>query len=170
MIETLQALLDDPGVPSLHVVVVHFPIAFIAFAPLFDLACLVFRDRVWLDRAAAAMYLLGTLGAGAAYLLGERAAEAVVSMTPAAESVLADHEAQAVITLSVLAVATLLRLVVTWLGRDDRRIKIGLFRLLALPAVLVALAMLALTADLGGQLVYRHGVGVAIESPQTLER
>jgi len=164
VIEALRALINDPSVPSLHVVAVHFPIAFIAFAPLLDLACLVFRDRVWLDRAAAAMYLVGTLGAGAAYLFGERAAEAVVSISPAAESVLADHQAQAVITLSVLAVATLLRLMVTWLGRDDRRIKIGIFRLLALPAVLVALATLAITADLGGQLVYRHGVGVKVDS------
>lgn len=164
MIEALRALIENPGVPSLHVVAVHFPIAFITFAPLLDLACLIFRDRVWLDRAAAALYLVGTLGAGAAYLLGERAAEAVGSMTPAAESVLADHEAQAVITLSVLAVATSLRLMVTWLGRDDRRIRVGLFRLLALPAVIAALAMLALTADLGGQLVYRHGVGVTLEA------
>ncbi len=167
MIEALRALVNDPGIPSLHVVAVHFPIAFVAFAPLLDLACLIFRDRVWLDRAAAAMYLFGTLGAGTAYLLGERAAAAVVSLTPAAESILADHQAQAVITLSVLAVATLLRLMVTWLGRDDRRIKIGIFRLLALPAALAALVMLALTADLGGQLVYRHGVGVNV---QTLER
>lgn len=166
MIEALRALVAEPSFPSLHVMVVHFPIAFIAFAPLLDLACLVFRDRVWLDRAAAAMYLVGTLGAGAAYLLGEEAAEAVQSMTPATESVLADHEAQAVITLVVLAAATLIRLIVTWLGRDDRRIKIGIFRLLALPAVIAALAMLALTADLGGQLVYRHGVGVTVESSE----
>ncbi len=164
MIEALRTLFTDPSFPSLHVMVVHFPIAFIAFAPLLDLACLFFRDRVWLDRAAAAMYLVGTLGAGAAYLLGEEAAEAVQSMTPATESVLADHEAQAVITLVVLATATLIRLIVTWLGRDDRRIKVGIFRLLALPAVIAALAMLALTADLGGQLVYRHGVGVTVES------
>jgi uncharacterized membrane protein len=164
VIEALRALFSDPSFPSLHVMVVHFPIAFIAFAPLLDIACLVFRDRVWLDRAAAAMYLVGTLGAGAAYLLGEEAAEAVQSMTPATESVLADHEAQAVITLVVLAAATLIRLIVTWLGRDDRRIKVGIFRLLALPAVIAALAMLALTADLGGQLVYRHGVGVNVET------
>lgn len=165
MIESLRALYTDPSFPSLHVMVVHFPIAFIAFAPLLDVACLVFRDRVWLDRAAAAMYLFGTLGAGAAYLLGEKAAETVQStMTPAAESVLADHEAQAVITLVVLAAVTLLRLLVTWMGRNDRRIRVGIFRLLALPAAVAALAMLALTANLGGQLVYRHGVGVEVEA------
>jgi uncharacterized membrane protein len=67
-----------------------------------------------------------------------------------------------VLTLIALSTATLMRLLVTWLGRDDRRISIGLFRLLALPAVLVALAMLAMTADLGGSLVYEHGVGVSV--------
>jgi uncharacterized membrane protein len=164
VIEALRALFTDPSFPSLHVMVVHFPIAFIAFAPLLDLGCLVFRDRVWLDRAAAAMYLMGTLGAGAAYLLGEEAAEAAQSMTPAAKSALADHQAQAVITLVVLAAVTLLRLMVTWMGRNDRRITVGIFRLLALPAAFAALAMLALTADLGGALVYRHGVGVNAET------
>ena len=164
MIESLLALFSDPSVPSLHPVVVHFPIAFVVVAPLLDLACLVFRSRVWLDRAASAMYLAGTLGAGAAYLSGERAAEALQSISPAAESVLADHEAQAVLTLVVLAAATLLRVTVSWLARDDRRIKIGMFRLLALPATVAALAMLALTADHGGKLVYRHGIGVEIQS------
>lgn len=166
MIEALRALFTDPSFPSLHVMVVHFPIAFIALAPLLDLACLVFRERTWLDRAAAAMYLMGTVGAGAAYLLGERAAEAVGPMTPAVESAIADHQAQAVITLVVLSAATLLRLLVTWMGRNDRYIRVGIFRLLALPAAVAALAMLALTADLGGALVYRHGVGVEISSVQ----
>jgi uncharacterized membrane protein len=124
---------------------------------------------VWLDRAASALYLLGTLGAGAAFLSGQRASSSLESLAPAAESVLADHEAQAVLALIALAVATLWRLMVTWLGRDDRRVSIGFFRLLALPAALVALAMLALTADLGGHLVYRHGVGVSVsvEAPDS---
>ena len=164
MIEALRTLFTDPSFPSAHVMVVHFPIALIAFAPLLDLGCLVFRDRVWLDRAAAAMYFLGTVGAGAANLRGEEAVEAGQSKTPAAESALADHQAQAVITLVVLAAVTLLRLMVTWMGRNDRRIKVGIFRLLALPAAFAALAMLALTADFGGTLVYRHGVGVNVES------
>jgi uncharacterized membrane protein len=164
MIESLRALLTDPGIPTLHPMVIHFPIALVCLAPLFDLACLVFRSRLWLDRTATTLYLVGTLGAGVAYLSGQRAAEAVESLTPAAESILADHEAQAVLTLIVLAVAALLRLMVTWLGRDDRRIKVGIFRLIALPAAIAALVMMVLTADLGGQLVYKHGVGVSIDA------
>ena len=77
MIEGLTAPFTDPSNPSLHVVAVHFPIAFISLAPLFDLGCLVFRDRVWLDRTATVLYVMGTIGGCAAYLSGERAARAL---------------------------------------------------------------------------------------------
>ena len=70
MIESLQSLLTNPSYPSLHVMVIHFPIALICLAPLFDLGCLILRDQVWLDRVASLLYVTGTLGAGAAYLSG----------------------------------------------------------------------------------------------------
>jgi len=170
VIESLQTLLTDPSYPSLHVVVIHFPIAFICLAPIFDLGCLVFRDRVWLDRAATLLYVMGTIGAGAAYLAGERAAEALVEISPAAESALADHESLAMLTLIALAIVTLARLWVSWLARNDRRISLGVFRLAAIPVALVALALLALTADRGGRLVYGHGLGVQMEHSETSDR
>ncbi len=160
MIESLQSLLTDPSFPSLHVMVIHFPIAFISLAPLFDLGCLILRDQVWLDRAATLLYVLGTLGAGAAYLAGERAAKALSDLSPAAESALANHESSAMITLIALAIVSLFRLWVSWLSRDDSRISIGVFRLAAIPLALAGLALLAVTADRGGSLVYGHGLGV----------
>ena len=69
MIEAFEGLITTPSVPSWHVLVIHFPIALICLAPVFDLACLVFRSRVWLDRAAAAFYVMGTIGA-TFYLIG----------------------------------------------------------------------------------------------------
>jgi uncharacterized membrane protein len=162
VIEGLQTLFTNPSYPSLHVVVIHFPIAFICLAPFFDLGCLVFRDRIWLDRAATLLYVMGTIGAGAAYLAGERAAEALSDLSPAAESALADHENSATLTLIALAVVSLVRLWVSWLSRDDRRISVGLFRLAAIPVALVGLALLAFTADRGGSLVYGHGLGVQL--------
>jgi uncharacterized membrane protein len=163
MIESLQALLTDPSYPSLHVLVIHFPVAFVCLAPLVDLACLIFRDQVWLDRAATLLYVMGAAGAGAAYLSGERAAKALVEISPAAESALADHESAAMLTLIALAIATLARLWVSWLARNDHRISLGLFRLAAIPIALVALALLATTADRGGNLVFGHGLGVGAE-------
>ena len=160
MIESLQTLFTNPSFPSLHVMVIHFPLALICLAPLFDLGCLILRDQVWLDRTATLLYVLGTLGAGAAYLAGERAARALSDLSPAAESALADHESSAMITLIALAIVSLFRLWVSWLSRADSRISIGVFRLAAIPLALAGLALLAITADRGGSLVYGHGLGV----------
>jgi uncharacterized membrane protein len=167
MIESLQTLFTNPSFPSLHVMVIHFPIALICLAPLFDLGCLIVRNQVWLDRTATLLYVLGTLGAGAAYLAGERAAKALSDLSPAAESALADHESSAMITLIALAIVSLFRLWVSWLSRADSRISIGVFRLAAIPLALAGLALLAVTADRGGSLVYGHGLGVEMvnESP-----
>jgi len=167
VIESLQTLFTNPSYPSLHVVVIHFPIAFICVAPFFDIGCLIFRDRVWLDRAATLLYVMGTVGAGAAYLAGERAAKALVEISPAAESALADHESFATLTLIALAIVSLVRLWVSWLSRDDRRIRVGLFRLAAIPVALVGLALLAFTADRGGRLVYGYGLGVQMENAES---
>ena len=169
MIESLQTLLTNPSYPSLHVMVIHFPIALICLAPLFDLGCLILRDQVWLDRVATLLYVMGTIGAGAAYLAGERAAKALVEISPAAESALADHESFATLTLIALAFVSLVKLWVSWLSRDDRRIRLGLFRLVAIPLALAGLALLAITADRGGTLVYRHGLGVQIIGAEASE-
>jgi len=169
VIENLQTLLTNPSFPSLHVMVIHFPIALICLAPLFDLGCLILRDQVWLDRVASLLYVTGTLGAGAAYLSGERAAKALAEISPAAESALADHESSAIITLIALAIVSLFRLWVSWLSRADSRISLGFFRLAAIPLALAGLALVVLTADRGGSLVYGHGLGVQIESAESLE-
>jgi uncharacterized membrane protein len=160
VIESLRALITDPSYPSLHVLVIHFPIAFTCVAPLVDIGCLIFRDRMWLDRTATTLYAMGVVGAGAAYLSGERAAKALADVSPAAESALADHESLAMLTLIALATVTLTRLWVSWLSRNDRRIRLGFFRIAAIPVAVVALALLAVTADRGGSLVYGHGLGV----------
>jgi uncharacterized membrane protein len=164
MIESLRGLFSDPSFPSLHVLVIHLPIACIFLAPLFDLGCLVFRSRLWLDRTATALYVVAAIGAGAAYLSGHRAASALTEITPAAEATVADHAALALMTLIAASVVAVFRLWVSWLSRNDRRISLGIFRLVALPAAVVALALLALTADKGGELVYGHGLEVNANS------
>ena len=170
MIESLKVLVTDSAFPSLHVMVIHFPIALLIVAFCFDIGCIIFRKRVWLDRAAIALYVMGTVGDGAAYLTGRRAAAALQGLSPATESALADHENLAVLTLITLSVVSLVRLTVSWLARYDRRINLGIFRLVAIPVTLAGLVMLALTADRGGKLVYRYGVGVSQKVVGTLER
>ncbi len=170
MIDALRALLTEPAFPNLHAALVHFPIALLTVAPLADLGCMVFRRRVWLDRAASALYVIGTLGAGAAFLTGRRAAAALRDLSATIEAAVADHEDLALITLLAFVGITLLRLLVTWLARDDRRIRLGIFRQVALPAALTGLVLLAITADHGGSLVFRHGVGVTPDSVPSTQR
>lgn len=164
MIENITSLVTNPGFPNLHVIAVHFPIVCVLIAPFLDLGCLFFRRSMWLDRTATFLYVVGTVGAGAAYLTGERAAETLVNLSPAAESAIADHESFAGLTLIALAVVSLARFTVSWLSRDDRRIRIGFFRLAAIPIALAALLLVAVTADRGGHLVYGHGLGVGEKS------
>lgn len=147
---------------SLHPAVVHFPIALLLTAALFDSACLVFRHFLWLDRTAAALVTLGTIALGAAYLTGERAAEAASPVTGIAQGILADHQDLALLSLWAWSAAAALRLFVVWLGRHDLEVQLGIFRLAALVLVLGAAALVILTAFHGGQLVYDHGIGVNI--------
>jgi len=154
----LSSLLSSP----LHPMVVHFPIALILSAAGFDAACLVFRRFLWLDRTATALLTLGGVALGAAYLAGERAAEAAAPITGIAQGVLADHEDLALLTLWATGAAVILRLFVTWLGRDDLEVNLGIFRLASLVVVFGAAVLVILTAYHGGQLVYDYGVGVSL--------
>ncbi len=146
----------------LHPAVVHFPIGLLLAAALFDAGCLVFRRFLWLDRTAAALMTLGGIGLGAAYLAGEKAVEAAAPVTGIAQGVLTDHQDLALITLIAWGAAIALRLFVSWLGRDDLEVQLGIFRLASLILVFAAAAMLILTAFYGSQLVYDHGVGVSM--------
>jgi len=81
-------------------------------------------------------------------------------LSPSAEIAMHEHENLALWTLCAFAGVTLLRVLVSWLGRRDPRVHFGFFRLLALLAAIAAQGLLCLTADHGGALVYRHELGV----------
>jgi uncharacterized membrane protein len=156
----LETILAENALPNLHPAVVHFPLALLVTALIFDLACVVTRAWPWMDRAATALWVLGTAGLGGAYLTGDAASDQMVGITGEAQAVLADHEALAELSLFAFGGVMVLRLLVSWLGRRDKRIHIGLFRLVALAAALAAQLLLVATADRGGALVYRYGMGV----------
>jgi uncharacterized membrane protein len=161
MIEMLQSLLAGPSFPNVHAVIVHFPIALLPTALLFDLGSLVFRSRVWMERAASALYLVGTLLAAAAYLSGEKASEAMWVFSGAAQAAMADHQNLALLTLVAFSAITLLRVMASWLARHDRKVPFGFFRLIAVMAAVAGIVLLGMTAHHGGKLVYTYGMGVA---------
>lgn len=156
----LELLFAQNALPNLHPAVVHFPLALLITAAMLDITCVVTRKWPWLDRAATALWVLGAAALGAAYLSGDQAASTMGRISPSAESVLADHENLAKLTLIAFSVVAVLRLLVSWIGRRDRQVRVGFFRLVALAAALAAQLLLIATADRGGALVYRHGLGV----------
>jgi len=115
---------------------------------------------VWLDRAATALYALGTLGAGLAYLTGDAAAEAMNDIPGVVQVAIAEHQHYALWTLIAFSGVSLLRLLVSWLGRKDKRVAIGVLRLVVLAAALAAQSLLFLTAEHGGALLFKHQLGV----------
>jgi uncharacterized membrane protein len=168
MIEAVRHMAELGAFPNLHALAVHLPVALLPVALLLDLGCLLVRGKVWLDRSATTVYIIGAAGGAAAFVTGRLAAQGATGLPADAGAVLADHGDLGLLTLIAYGIVTSLRAIVSWLGREDWRIKVGFFRLLALIASASALVLLALTADRGAALVYQHGVGqAAVTRPGT---
>jgi uncharacterized membrane protein len=138
----------------LHPAAVHFPIALLATG----LAVAGLRMRrsapEWLAPAESWLLWLGTLSAWAALALG-LLAERTAPHKPLAWEVLADHKTLAWWTCGVFTVLSALR---GWLAatrRDGAR-----WRAAVLLLWLAGFGLLFATAQHGGELAYRFGMGV----------
>lgn len=142
--------------PNIHPMVVHFPIGLLFIAVLLDLLQWIPPLRNRLHASAVLLYVFGALGAVAAFWTGRSAAD-TVHVTVEAQTVLSDHDDRALYTLIFFAVFAVARVVLFVLRFDRSRIS-----LIAVPvAGIGGLALLWSTAELGKELVYKHGVGVA---------
>lgn len=143
--------LPDP----LHPAVVHFPIALLMVGALLSLVAVLWRR--WL-MPSALLLALGAVGASAAVATGAREEDRVGRLHGEVHEVMEAHEEVAertrfvAILAAVVAVAACVAARVPVLGR-----------LVALVSACVALAAawhVAEAGRLGGELVYRHGVGI----------
>ncbi len=139
----------------LHPMLVHFPIALLAVALLFDVAALFF-PKAELVRASLYVSALGALGAVGAYFTGE-AAEESAERLPGIEALLERHEDLGKLLMGGAIAVLVIRLAFFW--RRWHEPIAGRAVLAFLGAVLVGLV--AATGYAGGQLVYEHGAGVA---------
>jgi uncharacterized membrane protein len=158
----LEALLEATALPNLHPALVHFPIALAAVALLFDAVVTVRRSWTSLDASGAALWALAAAGAGAAYLAGERAAEAAGLLENAAEVALGEHADAALAALVAVSLVAALRIWLAWRDRGPDRVERGILRAVALLGALAVQGLVAYAADLGGALVYRHGIAVSL--------
>jgi uncharacterized membrane protein len=152
-----EILLSWTSLPNLHPAVVHFPVALLSVAVVADLLALVVRGQGWLYRTAALLWGFGGLGAWAAVEAGEEAAHSLVHLPPHVVEHLSQHSDWGHYTLYVAGALALLRLALAWWDRDFRQTAL---RVLHLAAGVVAVGMVFYTADLGGGLVFEHGVAV----------
>lgn len=146
-------MLPDP----LHPAIVHFPIVLLLLgAPLAVVS--VFLTRWHLPLLTAAVLVLGGAGAFVATWTGGEAAELAGELPGSGEKVLDEHEEwgerarNAGIVAAVLAVAAAALVSKPVAGRSVGAVA-------ALAAIAAAFSV-AQAGHYGGQVVYKHGVGV----------
>lgn len=154
------------ALPNLHPLLVHFPIALVITGFGFDALSLLFRRRTWLDRAAAALYLLTAIGATVAFLTGRDAGD-TVEVPPEAEMLLSAHADWAQWFLIVAWVLAATRVGIAIWDRASERVRLLPVRVTIWVAAAAAQWLIFETADRGGALVFRHGVAVKIAHAPT---
>lgn len=138
--------------PPLHPLLVHFPIALLTSAAALEAAAFLLK-RDDLSRAGWWFQLAGTLAIGAAVLSGIVADDAP-GIPAAAAGTMESHEELAFLASGVFGALLL------WRVAAKTRIP-GPVPLVYLGVLCGAVLLLLLVAWFGGELVYRHGVGVA---------
>lgn len=149
----MEILLPD-WAPNIHPMLIHFPIVLWLIAVLADLVSL-FLPKIWLRNMTITLYVMGALGAFAAYLSGGQAMD-MVSVPMQGEVTGGKHSDWGHYTFYFFSAYAVIRLFIFWKQWDRKKwLAIVLFIL-----GVVGMGMVAQTADLGGKLVYKYGVGV----------
>ncbi len=143
---------------NVHPLIVHFPIALLVVAVLTDLAGLLLKRYGWLKPAALWLYVLGALGTIGAYISGKQAAD-VVNFPTASYSVISTHADLALYTMVFFSVYALLRLLLAWKKWDQKTVVGVLLFVIAAGG----LGLIQQTAERGGELVFRFGVGTQVQ-------
>lgn len=152
---SIQAIL--PGVAAManiHPMLVHFPIALLNAFLLFEIIGFITGSES-ARRAAAWVLYLGAAGAAATVAAGLHAAS-TVQHSDEVHAIMMRHMYLGLTVLSLAVILSLWRIV--WGGGSPQRA--------SLPYLLLGVAtavVMTFGADLGGLMVYGHGVGVRVE-------
>ena len=131
-----------------HPMLVHFPIALVAFGFMAEIAALYFRKEVYLSRMGFILLIFGTLSALMAWLTGNFF---TAEMAGAAGEIKETHELFAMITLITLVITSVLRIVIQSKSNQNT----GLKRIALLTYGLAAISV-SITGYYGGTLVYNY--------------
>lgn len=140
--------------PGIHPLLVHFPIALLVMAAVADLVALVAR-RAQVRVAATWLVAVGTAFLPVTYWTGRLSSDMVVTPFPQAEAVMAEHADLAWWTLWAFVAIAGIRLLLASRGRLQ-----GALHGVCTALLVSGVALLAVTAEHGGRLVFDLGVGV----------
>lgn len=141
----------------MHAMAVHFPIALLMVGFLSELISFFF-NKMFFRRVAFYLLVLSTFGTIASYLSGKAAGEGMDEGSLA--KAMALHEQAATISLWLIIVTA-----VFYLGIFILKNNKSWLRILSIILFAGAIAAIARTGYLGGQLVYAHGAGVELALP-----
>ncbi len=149
------------NVLNVHPLFIHFPIALTCTALLFEVLYFTRKSDQWRLTATALIYL-AALSAVVTVITGYRAADILGHDAPGHDLVHGHRDIMLWFTgiLVVLAAAN------AFLSRPPLADKVPIWPKLGRPLLLLAaVVVLLIGADRGGQLVFRHGMGVRMEAP-----
>ncbi|MBV8213298.1 MAG: hypothetical protein JOZ08_08750 [Verrucomicrobia bacterium] len=141
----------------LHPFIVHLPIVLTLLGTLFALISIITR-RLWLPLYTTIILVLAALGAQFAVVTGDAQDPLIEALSQDQQKLVQEHSEWGENGRTALIVAAVLSLIALGLHRfgAGRR----LFAVLTTLAALVACFIVLRAAQLGGHLVYQHGVGV----------
>lgn len=149
----METLLPE-WAPNVHPLLVHFPIAIFITAVLADLSYLLWKKE-WLRSSAISLFVLAALAALFTYFSGKQAID-IVSVPLRAELTASRHADWGFYTMLYFNFYAALRIFLYRKEVDRKK----LIAILLFCGTLVGAGIVAKTADLGGRLVYKYGVGV----------
>jgi uncharacterized membrane protein len=131
-----------------HPMLVHFPIALVAFGFLAELAWVFYKKEVCLSKTGFYLLIFGTLSAIAAWLTGTLF---TAEMSGSAGEIKETHELFAWLTLGTLIITSVLRVIIQIKNIENPKLNWVAFVLYALAAIFVSI-----TGFFGGTLVYNY--------------
>jgi len=149
----MNSLLPD-WAPNVHPMLVHFPIAIFITGWLLDFVRLLL-NKEWLHRSVTILYVLAAIFASITYLTGKQAID-IVSVPMRAELTASHHSDWGMYTLIYFGLYAGVRLFLFWKKLDRKRA----VAIMLVCGGLAGAAVITKTADLGGKLVYKYGVGI----------
>lgn len=131
-----------------HPMLIHFPIALVAIGFLAEIAAVLFKKEAWLSIAGFYLLIIGTLSALVAWLTGNLFTS---EMSGAAGDTKETHELFALITISLLIIASVIGIYLKIKKKEQSNLKWALLVLYGLAAISVSI-----TGFFGGTLVYNY--------------